>query len=88
MLFKYYSDFDTIRIIHKTTKSLVLLKNMNSYGSMSALEEITDIVKKMDTAAPLPALQRVGKLLKANPNIIVQACNVIERTFMNVYCIS
>ena len=61
---------------------------MNSYGSMSALEEITDIVKKMDTAAPLSALQRVGKLLKDNPNIIVQACNVIERTFMNVYCIS
>ena len=55
---------------------------------MSALEEITDIVKKMDTAAPLPALQRVGKLLKDNPSIIVQACNVIERTFMNVYCIS
>ena len=57
---------------------------MNAFRPTGALEEITEIVKKMDTAAPLPALQRVGKLLRDNPSILNQACEVIERTFMSV----
>lgn len=63
----------------------IIVSTMNTFVPLSPLEEITEIVNKMDTAAPLPALQRVGKLLRENPTIVNQSCEVIERVFMSVY---
>ena len=56
---------------------------MNSFNTYDALEEIKEIIKKMEKPS-FPAFQHIGRLLSDNPSMVNQACELIERSYMNV----
>lgn len=48
------------------------------------LKEVSTILEKMGTNAPLAAFERIKSLMSQNQAIFNQICDIIERSIMNV----
>ena len=53
-------------------------------GYNDALKEVSSILERMGTNAPLAAFERIKSLMLQNQPIFNQICDIIERNIMNV----
>ena len=53
-------------------------------GYNDALKEVSSILERMGTNAPLAAFERIKSLMLHNQPIFNQICDIIERNIMNV----
>ena len=53
-------------------------------GYNDALKEVSSILERMGTNAPLAAFERIKSLMLQNQPIFNQICYIIERNIMNV----
>ena len=53
-------------------------------GYNDALKEVSSILERMGTNAPLAAFERIKSLMLQNQPIFNQICDIIERNILNV----
>lgn len=56
---------------------------MNSFNTHDTLEEIKEIIRRMETPS-VPAFQHIGKVLMEYPSMVNEVCEFIERLYMSV----